>query len=169
MSELVFFLEEPSAEALLSVLVPPLVPRGLPLRFVVFEGKQDLEKQIVRRIRGYLVPDARFVVLRDQDAADCHVVKQALRQKCREAGRADTVIRIACRELESWYLADLPAVEKGLGVAKLGRLQDREKFRAPDSNPRALPGAEAPGARLSEDRRLARHRAPPGRQQPALD
>ncbi len=133
MSELVFFLEEPSAEALLSVLVPPLVPRGLPLRFVVFEGKQDLEKQIVRRIRGYLVPDARFVVLRDQDAADCHVVKQALRQKCREAGRADTVIRIACRELESWYLADLPAVEKGLGVAKLGRLQDREKFRAPDS------------------------------------
>lgn len=132
MSELVFFLEEPSAEALLSILIPPLVPQGLTLRFVVFEGKQDLEKQIVRRMRGYLVPDARFVVLRDQDAADCKMVKQGLRRKCREAGQPDAVVRIACRELESWYLADLAAVEKGLGVTRLRRFQANKKYSAPD-------------------------------------
>jgi len=131
MSELVFLLEEPSAEALLSILVPKLVP-GLPLRFVVFEGKQDLEKQIIRRIRGYLVPNARFVVLRDQDAADCHVVKDVLQKKCREAGQPDAVVRIVCRELESWYLADLTAVEKGLGVSRVARFQTSMKYRDPD-------------------------------------
>lgn len=131
MSELVFFLEEPSAEALLSIMVPKLLP-DLPLRFVVFEGKQDLEKQMVRRMRGYLVPGAKFVVLRDQDAADCHSVKRTLRKKCGEAGKPDALVRIACRELESWYLADLAAVEKGLSVRRLARLQAKAKFCVPD-------------------------------------
>jgi len=32
------------------------------------EGKQDLEKQLLGTMKGWLVPDAAFVVLRDQDA-----------------------------------------------------------------------------------------------------
>ena len=131
MSELVFFLEESSAEALLSTLLPRLVP-AVRYRCVVFEGKQDLEKQIVRRMRGYLVPGARFVVLRDQDASDCKTVKATLKQKCQEACHPEAVIRIACHELESWYLADLSAVEKGLGKSGLQQLQNKRSYRSPD-------------------------------------
>ncbi|MEK7704898.1 MAG: DUF4276 family protein [Myxococcota bacterium] len=99
----------------------------------MFEGKQDLEKQLTRRLRGYLVPKVRFVVLRDQDAGDCVVVKGRLRDRCVAAGRADAIVRIACREIESWYLADLAAVERGLGVVNLSRWQAKKAYQAPDA------------------------------------
>lgn len=133
MSELVFFLEEPSAQAMLEGLLPQLLPEATVVRYVVFEGKQDLEKQILRRLRGYRSPGARFVILRDQDSADCRTVKSGLQQKCHDAGRPETLIRIACHELESWYLGDLPAVETALQIHGLSAVQNGAKYRRPDS------------------------------------
>jgi len=132
MSELVFFLEEPSAKAMLEGLLPRILQQDNAIRYVVFEGKQDLEKQLVRRMRGYRKPDACFIVVRDQDSGDCVAIKQRLAVLCVEAGRPDAIIRIACRELESFYLADLAAVEQGLSVTGLVRQQNHAKFRAPD-------------------------------------
>ena len=78
MSEIVFLLEEVSAREFLKQLLPRVLPadREIPYRFIVFEGKQDLDRQIERRIRGYLNPQARFIVLRDQDNADCLELKR---------------------------------------------------------------------------------------------
>lgn len=133
MSELVFLLEEASAQAMLEGMLPRLLPSDLPVRYVVFDGKQDLEKQIVKRLRGYLSPGAKFVILRDKDSEDCRIVKNRLVEKCREASKGDSLVRIVCHELESWFLADLKAVEVGLNLAKLSAKQNRAKFRAPDS------------------------------------
>ena len=133
MSEIVFFLEEASAEALLSTMLPRFLPPLVGYRCLVFEGKQDLEKQMVRRMRGYRVPGARFVVLRDQDASDCRTVKRALKRKCEEAHHPEAVVRIACRELESWYLADLAAVERALDKPGLQSLQHKRHYRTPDA------------------------------------
>jgi hypothetical protein len=132
MSEIVFFLEERSAEALLDGLLPRLLPPGILYRCVVFEGKQDLERQIVRRMRGYRTPGSRFVVMRDQDAGDCSTAKATLKAKCEEAGHPNAVVRIACREIESWYLADLTAVERGLEASGIQQLQRKRVYRAPD-------------------------------------
>lgn len=135
MKELVFLLEDRrSAEAMLNGLLPRILPPGIKVRYIPFDGKQDLEKQLVRKLRGYQNPAAHFIVLRDQDSApDCRTVKAALVEKCREAGRSTTsLVRIACRELESFYLADLVAVETGLGLSGLEKLQKTRKFRAPD-------------------------------------
>jgi hypothetical protein len=132
MKELVFLLEEESAEELLKGLLPKILPEGIIPRFIPFEGKQDLEKQLVKKIRGYRNPRARFVVLRDQDSnPDCWAVKAKLSELCSQANRPDVLVRIACRELESFYLADLAAVELGLGVTRLVRYQEN-KFRDPD-------------------------------------
>lgn len=133
MSELVFFLEEPSAQAMLEGLLPRLLPEIKTVRYIVFEGKQDLEKQIQRRLRGYRSPGAKFVVLRDQDSADCRIVKAGLKKKCEDAGRPETLIRIACHELESWYLGDLAAVETALQIRGLGGFQNGAKYRRPDN------------------------------------
>jgi hypothetical protein len=135
MKEIVFFLEEPSAEAMLGALLPRLLPADVTYRCIVFEGKQDLEKQLVRKMRGYRVPGAQFLVLRDQDSADCKVVKKNLMRQCVEANRPDAIVRIACHELESWYLADLVAVEKGLALSGLGKFQSRRQFSVPDEYP----------------------------------
>lgn len=132
MKELVFLLEEESAKAMLQGIVPKLAGPDLPVRYVVFEGKQDLEKQLERKLRGYLNPEATFIVLRDQDAApDCVAVKRTLLERCGNSGRT-VKVRIACRELESIYLGDLQAVEVGLGRPGLSRRQQSRKFREPD-------------------------------------
>lgn len=53
MKSLVFFLEEPSAKAMLNGLLPRLHPMGWQFRYVVFEGKQDLEKQLPLKLRAW--------------------------------------------------------------------------------------------------------------------
>jgi hypothetical protein len=133
MRELVFFLEERSAAAMLESLLPKLIPDDVARRFITFEGKQDLEGQLVKRLRGYCNPNALFVVLRDQDSQpDCKAIKRKLEKLCKQAGRRGVLIRIACRELESFYLADLQAVEQGLGLRGLAAQQSTRKFRDPE-------------------------------------
>lgn len=135
MNELVFLLEEESAKAMLESLLPRMLDPAIKPRLLAFEGKQDLERQMVRKMRGYINPRARFIVMRDQDATpDCSVVKEALLARCAEAGRQGVaLVRIACRELESFYLADLAAVEAGLELKGLAKIQNTAKFKNPDA------------------------------------
>ncbi|SPD73308.1 conserved hypothetical protein [uncultured Desulfobacterium sp.] len=133
MKTIVFFLEEPSAKEMLSGLLPRLLSADIQPRYIVFRGKQDLEKNLTRKLRGWRLPDSAFVVIRDQDSGDCHEVKSTLADLCYKAGRDNVLIRIACRELESFYLGDLAAVEKGLGLSSLSAKQNSRKFRSPDN------------------------------------
>lgn len=133
MSTIVFFLEEASAKAMLEGLLPNVLPDGIQTRFIVFEGKQDLDKQIERKLRGWLLPNSAFIILRDQDSGDCIKIKETLVSKCQNANKPDTVVRIACRELESWYFGDLDAVEKGLGIEGLVHYRNNKKYRVPDN------------------------------------
>ena len=134
MKELVFLLEEESAKAMLENMLPRMLHPDICPRFIPFEGKQDLEKQMLRRLRAYVNPLARFIVLRDQDnAQDCVALKARLVGQCQQAGQAAKAsVRIACKELESFYLADLCAVEQGLLLNNLATKQASKKFRSPD-------------------------------------
>ena len=129
---LVFLLEEPSTREMLKGLLPRFLPDIIMVRYIVFEGKDDLEKSLVRKVRGWQTPNTVFIVLRDQDAGDCRAIKQTLAAKCRDAGRPEMVVRIACRELESWYFGDLAAVERDLNTHNLVRYGNRRQYRAPD-------------------------------------
>jgi len=132
--ELVFLLEEESAKAMLESLLPRILNPEIKPRLLAFEGKQDLEKQMVRRMKGYINPYARFIVMRDQDNhRDCKALKVTLVQKCQDAGKADfSIVRVACRELESFYLADLAAIEVSLKITGLTKHQQTAKYRTPD-------------------------------------
>jgi hypothetical protein len=70
--------------------------------------------------------------MRDQDRTDCRRVKRSLAALCAQAGRPQTVVRIACRKLEAFYLGDLLAVELGLDIGGLSGKQNKAKFRDPD-------------------------------------
>ena len=129
----VFFLEEPSAREMLGGLLPRLLPRDVAVRYVVFQGKQDLEKNLTKRLRGWRLPDSAFVVMRDQDSSDCRAVKAKLAGLCHESGKREALVRVACHELESFYLGDLAAVEKGLGLKGVREQQQNRKFRSPDT------------------------------------
>lgn len=132
MIELVFFLEELSAKEMLKQFLPTILPENMCCRYVVFEGKSDLHRRLPGKLQAWQNPNSRFVVLRDQDSGDCLKIKETLVNLCRNASKKGTVVRIACRELESWYLGDLEAVEKGLEMSGLVRHQNNKKFRTPD-------------------------------------
>ena len=132
MKRIVFLLEEPSAEEMLKGILPKLLQDDTYPEFKVFEGKQDLEKRLPRILKAWRAPHCCFVIIRDQDSGDCYAIKQKLIDLCRAAGREDVLVRIACHELESFYLGDLAAVEAGLGISGLVRIQDNRKYRAPD-------------------------------------
>ncbi|MDO9084065.1 MAG: DUF4276 family protein [Humidesulfovibrio sp.] len=132
MRTLVFLLEEPSAQEMLEGLLPRILPASMRWKCIVFQGKQSLEKHLVLKLRHWQLPDSDFIVLRDQDSGDCLNIKSGLVEKCRVAGKPSTLVRIACRELESFYLGDLRAVELGLGVKGLQLQQGKSKYREPD-------------------------------------
>jgi hypothetical protein len=42
------------------------------------------------------------------------------------------LVRVACHQIESWYLGDLKAVGRTFGIRELERLQEKKRFRNPD-------------------------------------
>lgn len=133
MISLICMLEEPSAKEMLQVVLPKILPDNVSILYMVFEGKQDLEKRLEDRMRGWRTPNTYFLVMRDQDSGDCVSIKDGLIEKVVRSGKADrTIIRIACRELESFYLGDLKAVEQGLNLNSISKQQTKAKYLSPD-------------------------------------
>jgi hypothetical protein len=100
--------------------------------YLVFEGKQDLEGQLVRKLNGWRQKDSAFVVLRDQDAAECHAVKKRLEVLVSESSRQPVLVRVACRELEAWALRDWQAVSQASDRPQLEAQSAKEPYRNPD-------------------------------------
>jgi hypothetical protein len=132
MSTLVCLLEEPSARELLRGLLPRLVPAETEIIYLVFEGKQDLERNVTKKLQGWQRADSKFLVLRDQDAADCAEVKHRLMGLVKESGRT-ALVRVACRELEAWVVGDLSSVATELDRPEVASEAGKAKFRDPDA------------------------------------
>jgi len=163
MEHLVFFVEGPSERDFLEGFLPKVIQPHVTAHFQVFQGKQDLEKQLVRRMKYWLLPNTEFVVLRDQDSGDCVAIKDKLRELCLAAGRPNAVVRIACRELETFFVGDWSAIAAAFdkpGVAALGK---KTKYRNPDllGSPSAEIKRHIPGFQKREGaRRIAPHLDP---------
>ncbi|RYU57051.1 DUF4276 family protein [Methylolobus aquaticus] len=160
---LVFLLEEPSAQDFLQGILPRTLSREITPHFIVFEGKQDLEKQLQRRIKGWLRPNSRFIVMRDQDSGDCVIIKKRLQDLCAATGNTDIVVRIACRELESFFVGDWHAVAEAFEKPALTKHDRKAKFRNPDnlvSPSRELKRIIADYQKRDGARRIAPHLTP---------
>jgi hypothetical protein len=129
--KMVFLVEEPSMGEFLDSFLPRVVTNDWEWQCIPHQGKSDLEKSIPRKMRAWGEP-VRFIVVRDQDNGDCVRIKARLKELCREGNNDNAIIRIACREMESWFLGNLQAVDKAFGIEKLARFQDKEKYRNPD-------------------------------------
>lgn len=147
----------------MKVLLDALLPRLFPtLAFlcVPHEGKQDLERSIPKKLKAWREPGVRFVVVRDNDRDDCIELKRKLSSLCREGGREDTLVRIACQELEAWYLGEPSALASAFDDERLAGLGTKARFRDPDAV--AKPSVELKAMvpefqKLSGARRMARY------------
>ncbi|MDY0110248.1 MAG: DUF4276 family protein [Candidatus Krumholzibacteria bacterium] len=146
-------------KVLLEGLLPRLFP-GLLFLCVSHEGKQDLERSIPRKLRAWREPGVRFCVVRDNDGADCTRVKDALVTLCREGGRDDCLVRIACQELEAWYFGAPDAIAAAFGRDDIRGIGAIARYRDPDAivqPSRALADLVPEFQKVSGARRMASH------------
>ncbi len=132
---IVFLLEEPSMKELLGQLLPRLFPgweTGIHFLCLQHEGKNDLQRSIPRKLRAWQQPLDRFVIVQDQDRADCQRVKAQLLQLCSQADCQNALIRIVCQELESWYLGDLDSLAQEYELSASRRKKIGQGSRHPD-------------------------------------
>jgi hypothetical protein len=132
MSRVVFLLEEYSMKVLLDGLLPRLMP-GLQFLCVPHEGKQDLEKSVPKKLRAWREPGVCFVVLRDNDGGDCRELKARLFALCQNGRREDSLVRIACQELEAWYLGEPAALADVFKDEQLRKIETKSRYRDPDA------------------------------------
>jgi hypothetical protein len=135
MKTIVFFLEELSMRVFLEELILmnfDVDAQKISLQYSVYEGKQDLERNLERKLKNWQTPNTAFIVIRDQDSGDCRTIKAVLRRKCNNADKPEAIIRIVCRELESFYLGDLVAVAAGFKLSNIAKSQNKAKYRSPD-------------------------------------
>lgn len=131
-------LEEPSMENFLREVLPKI----LPLAYVLDEncflrphnGKSDLKKSIPNKIKVFsnYHETAKLIIIHDQDSSNCRKLKNGLVDLCKSNGSCAVLIRIACKELESWYLGDMDAIEKAYPKFKAKNFKKLAKFRNPD-------------------------------------
>jgi len=131
MKKFVFLLEEPSMKECLSIILPKIIPESYIFQCVSHNGKSALKKSIPIKTRGWKEPNVQFIIVQDKDSADCFMLKNEIYNLIYDTRRAETLIRIVCTELESWYLGDLDAVEKGF-CTNLSNYKSKAILRNPD-------------------------------------
>lgn len=131
--------EEPSMEAFLRGILPTILPEGIALDENCFirahEGKSHLQKEIPKKVKAYqhFNTPVKVIVIQDQDSNDCKALKQKLSQMVSENSPLPYLVRIACRELEAWYLGDMDAISKVYPSFKAEKFRNVAKFRDPDA------------------------------------
>ncbi len=128
---IVLLTEEPSMARLLEIIIPKLWPgsvQGWDWIVLPHEGKSDLERSIPKRMAGWNYRSPHFVILRDNDGADCYAIKKKLCDLAVGSNKPFHV-RIVCQELESWLLGDLAAVKCAYPRTAV---RNKAKFRDPD-------------------------------------
>ena len=134
--DLIFLLEEESMKLVLETILPKLIPSYKSICYITHQGKQDLVRSIPRKIKVFqrFNKHTKFIIVHDQDSHNCLDLKDKLIKLCDQCNPQNVLIRIICRELESWFLGDLIAVEKAFELTPntLAKYQNKQKFRNPD-------------------------------------
>lgn len=141
-----FQIEEPSAEAVLKLVLPHILGDRAALRIIDYRSKDRMLRELPKRLQGYACriahEELRVVVLIDRDADDCQELKSRLEGMAREAGlptktsptgdgRFLVVNRIAIEELEAWFFGDISALRSA--YPRLSPTLDRKAaYRDPD-------------------------------------
>lgn len=132
--------EEPSMKNLLEIILPKILPEGYLLNENCFirphQGKSDLKKSIPRKVRAYqyLHQPVKLIVIQDQDSNDCLILKRNIVELITENDASlPYLVRVACRELENWYLGDMNAIQQVYPSFKAKKHQNKTKYRIPDN------------------------------------
>ena len=125
--------EEPSIKNIFEVVLPQILPSDVGFRILVHQGKNDLEKALLEKTASLSrIKGAKILITIDQDANDCKQLKQRLADIIDKNCSCEYKIRIVCKELESWLLGDLSAIEKAFPRFRSVSYTQKEQMRNVD-------------------------------------
>jgi len=131
--------EEASMKNFLEVILPKILPDGFALNINCFirphQGKSDLQKSIPRKVKAFqhFPQQVKLIIIHDQDSNDCIKLKTSLAKLIQKQNTLQPyLIRIACKELENWYLGDMKAIENVYTKFKASKYLRKAKYRNPD-------------------------------------
>lgn len=134
MTTLHIFTEETSAKKVFDHILPKLLPKNASYRIYPHQGKQDLEKALRNTVPSISkIPGSKIMITRDQDSSDCHQVKRSLEEITELNCSCEYKIRIACRQLENWFLGDLEAIRQTYPRFRPDNYQNKAYFRDVDN------------------------------------
>lgn len=142
MTRLLLIVEGNAEADFLRAFLPQVGISPRQFQVVPHDGKPGVIANFHRLVNRWDEPETRFIVLLDQDSRDCRELKRIIldsaREKCpAKAGRL--MVRVACRELEAWYLGDAAALREAYPDAKDSAWEKIEKRRDPDNARKAKP------------------------------
>jgi hypothetical protein len=135
MARIEIMVEERSMKEFLTIFLPVVMDEFWVLNQNVFirsfEGKSDLQKNISSKLKAYSNwhEPTGVIILQDQDSNDCIELKNKLVELCARRGNCRTLIRIVCREFESWYLGDFEALGRSYPAFKFEKFINKPKIR----------------------------------------
>lgn len=133
MISLHIFTEEPSLKFVLETILPQILPENVFFHIYSHQEKQDLERALRTTLPSISkIPGARIIVTRDQDSSDCRELKQNLIEIIGLNCQCDFLVRIVCRELESWYLGDMQAIKSAYPRFNIDQHKNKAEFRNVD-------------------------------------
>lgn len=129
---LVVFTEEPSMKVTIEQILRKM---GVQARVISFDGVGNLERNLTPQLRAVARdPDAKVLILRDNDNGDCLAHKSRLTEMARQAGMMHRArIRIVCQMLEGWFIGDIEALTRSKFMKK--PIPKRLRNCDPDAQP----------------------------------
>lgn len=137
--QLEIWVEEVSMKHFLKQVLPKLLPDGYAVNKNCFirthEGKNHLIKEIPIKAKANCrrANEMAILIILDQDRNDCKELKRKISNIVKEnCPNMRYLIRIACKELENWYLGDLAAIENTYSYFNSKKYIKKRKYQNPD-------------------------------------
>jgi len=132
---IVFLVEDYSTKKFLEGILPRLGFEEHQFEIKHHRGKEDLISHLNQIIPSLSKRAEQIIVIIDQDKQNCVKLKNKIQEKMAWC-TCEYKIRIACYELEAWFLGDMEAIAKCSPRFKASFFQGKKKYRDVDNIPK---------------------------------
>ncbi len=125
---IVFLVEDLSMRKFLEGILLRLGFESHHFRIKHHQGKEDLIRNLDKVVKKESKEANFLFVLVDQDKRNCYEFKKEIKEKMQNCA-CNYKIRIACYELEAWFLGDMDAIKQCSQKFKPDFFRNKEKYR----------------------------------------
>ncbi|MDM8560670.1 DUF4276 family protein [Candidatus Parabeggiatoa sp. HSG14] len=129
---IVFLVEDYSMRKFLEGVLPRLGFEEHLFEIKHHRGKEDLISHLDNTIPTLSKRAQQIIVIIDRDKQDCIALKNKIKEKMVRCS-CEYKVRIACYELEAWFLGDMEAIAKCSPRFKANSFQGKKKYRDVDN------------------------------------